>query len=332
MKKIKNMNGNFLLQKVLSELMDDKSSLIGPLMKLQYFAIRTGNDELLEYVLSELNGYNRKDILPDYRTALAIINVDIQFGTTIHPDMEIPVEMIDTKHKELFREFTLTESMSVLEQMSLTNLESKNHSDYLVLNLPLTYINYFQDAASKLYKNPYLRTEVISAKLKTNKNIILRALTSVRSRLLTFCLEIGSNFGYEISIENYNKSQILNNQKITNYMTTIINNNGDGNIANTGDNSNIHATITISKGNREQLSKKLEELKIDREDIKEINQIIDKEAASIIENNNLGDSTIEWITKVTGKALKGVGSIAKEVTSSLLANLLMQYFGIPTIN
>jgi len=326
------MDGNFFLEQVLSELMDNKSSLVGPLMKLQYFATRTGNNELLEFVLSELNGYKGKEILPDYRTSLAIINVDIQFGDNKHNDLEIPVEMIDQKHKDLFRQFTLTETISVLEHMSLTNEESNNYSNYLVLNLPLTYIHYFQEAASNLYKNPYYKAKVVGARLMTNKNIILRALTSVRSRLLTFCLEIGSNFGYEISIENYNKSQVLNNQKITNYMTTIINNNGDGNIANTGDNANINATITISKGNREQLSKKLEELKIDEEDIKEINQIIDKEEAAIIKNNNLGDSTIEWITKVTGKALKGVGSIAKEVTSSLLANLLLQYFGIPTIS
>jgi len=326
------MKEKFLLEQVTSELMDNNTSLIGPIMKLQYFASRTGNSELLEFILSELNGYKVKDTLPDYRISKAIIYVDVQFGDIRHPDLEIPVEMIDEKHRYLFQNFTVTDSVSVLEQMSLTDKESKNYSNYLVVNLPLTYIHYFQEAATSLYKNPYFQTKVVGSRLLTNKNIILRALTSVRSRLLTFCLEIGSNFGYEISIENYNKSQKLNNQKITNYMTTIINNNGDGNIANTGDNSNIHATITISKGNREQLSKKLEELKIDREDIKEINQIIDKEEASIIENNNLGDSTIEWITKVTGKALKGVGSIAKEVTSSLLANLLMQYFGIPTIN
>jgi len=38
-----------------------------------------------------------------------------------------------------------------------------------------------------------------------------------------------------------------------------------------------------------------------------------------------------WIANVSGKALKGVGAIAKEVTSSLLANLLSQYIGIPPL-
>ncbi|WP_281298846.1 hypothetical protein [Flavobacterium limnophilum] len=326
------MNKEFLLEQVISELMDNKSSLVGPLMKLQYFATRTGNTKLLEFVLSELNGYKGKEILPDYRTSLAFINVDIQFGNNKHFDLEIPIEMIDGKHKNLFRQFTLPEAVSVLEQMSLSNEENKNLSNYLAINLPLTYIHYFQDPAANLYKNPYYKAKVVGARLMTNKNIISRALVSVRSRLLTFCLEIGSDFGYEISIENYNKSQILNNQKITNYMTTIINNNGDGNIASTGNNSIINANITINKGNKQQLVKKLEELNIDEEDIKEIIQIIEEEESTIIENINLGDNTIDWITKVSGKALKGVGSIAKEVTSSLLANLFLQYFGIPAIS
>ena len=114
-------------------------------------------------------------------------------------------------------------------------------------------------------------------------------------------------------------------------MSTVINTHGDGNVVNTGENANINATITISKGNKEQLTKKFQELGIDTADIEEINQIVEDEADSQ-ESKKLGNKTIDWITKVSGKALKGIGSIAKEVTSSMLAQFLMQYFGIPPIS
>jgi hypothetical protein len=204
-------------------------------------------------------------------------------------------------------------------------------SQFLVLDLPLAMLSLFQDAASKLYRNPYYSAKVIGARILGNGNIIPKALTSIRSRLLTFCMEIGDTFGYNIEIGSFNKSQNYNNEKIVQLMNTVINNHGDGSIINTGANTNIDATITVTKGNKEQLTSKLKDLGIDPTDIEELNTIVEEEAPDV-ENKKLGNKTIDWISKVSGKALKGVGSIAKEVTSSLLANILMQYFGIPPIS
>lgn len=325
------MSENFILEEVIAELVDNDKSLLGPLMKLQYFAKRIGNDELLQFVLAELNGYKNKSNLPDYRTSAAIINVDIQFGEIKHQNMEFPVEMLPEEGRSAFGSFYLTESVTVLEQMVIRKEEAKDFEQYLVLNLPLSMVHVFQDAAEKLYKNPYYRAGVIGARLLTNRNIIPRALTAIRSRLLSFCMDVGGEFGYNIAIESFNKSQLTNNEKIIHLMSTVINTHGDGNVVNTGENANINATITIFKGNKEQLTKKFQELGIDTADIEEINQIIDDEADST-ESKKLGNKTIDWIIKVSGKALKGVGSIAKEVSSSMLAQLLMQYFGIPPIS
>jgi len=140
-------------------------------------------------------------------------------------------------------------------------------------------------------------------------------------------MEISDTFGDKIVIDTFNKEQSINNQKIIRLMSTTINNHGDGNVINTGDNANIEASITIAQGDKEQLNKQLRTLGIDAADIEEINKIVDIEIP-VEQSTTLGDSTIDWITKVSGKALKGVGSITKEVTSSLLANILMQYFGI----
>jgi len=326
------MAENFILEEIIADLVDSDKSLVGPLMKLQYFAKRTKNDELLQYVLAELNGYKEHGNLPDYRITSALIHVDIQFGNETNSGLEIPVEILDENNRDAFRKFYLTDSVTVLEQMAIRKEDIKNESQYLVFNFPLTLIHLFQDAAAKLYKNPYYPTKVVGGRLLGNRNIIPTALTSIRSRLLSFCMEVGEAFGYNIAIDSFNKSQSINNEKVINLMSTVINNNGDGNLINSGDNANIHATITISKGNKEQLNNKLQELGIDTTDIEELNEIIEEEKLPSLQNKKLGNKSIDWITKVSGKALKGAGSIAKEVTSSLLANILMQYLGLPPIN
>lgn len=322
------MTNSFILEEVITDLVNSDKSLVDPLMRLQYFAKRIGNDELLQFVIAELNGYKVKTDLPDYRTAPAIIQVDIQFGEVKHSNLEIPAEMLPEKGRDVFRKFYITEPVSVLEQMMKENKDAQDVGQYLVINLPLTAVHLFQGAAEKLYKNPYFRAGVVGVRLLTNRNIIPRALTSIRSRLLSFCMEVGETFGYNIAIESFNKSQSSNNEKIIHLMNTVINTHGDGNVVNTGDNANVQATITITKGDKNQLTEKLQELGIDTDDIGEINKILDEEKSSF-ETKKLGNKTVDWISKISGKALKGIGSIATGVTSSLLANLLMQYFGIP---
>jgi hypothetical protein len=324
------MGENFIIEEVISDLVDANKSLVSPLMKLQYFAKRTKNEELLQLVLAELNGYKNRKSVPDYRTAAAIINVDIQFDDVKHPNLEIPVEMLPEDRRDAFRRFILTEPVSVLEQMAVTKESAKDFSQYLYLNLPISTVHLFQDAASKLYKNPYYRAVVFAARLLANRNLITRALTAIRSRLLSFCMEIGDTFGYNIAIDSFNKAQSVNNEKIIHLMSTVINNQGDGNVISSGSNAHIYATINIAKGDKEQLNKKLANLGIDKADIQEINEIVDEEATSCADNQ-LGNKAIDWILKVSGKALKGIGSIAKEVTSAMLAHLLMQYFGIPPV-
>jgi hypothetical protein len=244
-------------------------------MKLQYFAKRTKNDELLSFVLAELNGYKEHGNLPDYRMSSSVIHVDIQFGETKHSNLEMPVEILDEKYRNIFRKFYLKESVSILEHMAKNKEVEKGNGQYLIFNFPLTLINIFQEAAAKLYKNPYFHTEVVGARQLGNSNILPAALTSIRSRLLTFCMEIGDAFGYNIAIESFNKSQSSNNEKIIHLMSTVINTHGDGNVVNSGENANINATITISKGNKGELTKKFQELGIETVDIEEITQIVE---------------------------------------------------------
>lgn len=323
------MEDNFILKEVINDLVNAEKSLVGPLLKLQYFAALTENSSLMDFVLSELNGYSKMGDLPEYRKAVNMIRADIQFGDTTYPGREIPIELIDEEYREVLRMHPILQSVSILEGKIEFARSAEKRSQLLSMELPMVQWSLLQNAAKKLYRTEFYTAQVVGARLLANADILPKALTAIRSRLLSFVVEISKTFGYSILIDSFNKKQEVNNEKVTHmFMNTVINNQGDGNLINTGAKSKIEANITISKGNIQQLADEFKKLGIEQEDIQEIQQIVEEESDSF-ETKSLGDKAIDWITKVSGKALKGVGSIAKGATSSVLADLVKQYFDIP---
>ncbi|MGJ1525560.1 hypothetical protein ACR79H_07865 [Sphingobacterium spiritivorum] len=323
------MENNFILKEVIGDLVNGEKSLVGALLKLQYFAALTENETLADFVSNELNGYSQGVDLPEYRKAVNSIRADVQFGDSTYPNLEIPFELIDEQYRDVLRVHPIIQSVSVLENKVAINRTGDKPSQLLVMEFPMIYWELVQGAAEKLYKSEFYRAQVVGARLLTNADIVPKALTAIRSRLLTFVIETSKSFGYNVEIESFNKTQETNNEKLTNlFMSTVINNQGDGNLINTGTSSKIDAKINVSKGNVAQLADALKRLGIDSDDIDEIHEIV-KEEADSFKTKSLGDKTIDWITKVSGKALKGVGSIAKGATSSVLADLVKKYFDIP---
>ena len=150
---------------------------------------------------------------------------------------------------------------------------------------------------------------------------------TVRSKILGLAMEIGEEFGYNIEIASFNKESEKNNQTIIHYMKTEITNTGDGNVVNTGNNANVTANLSISKGDITKLNKALEEQGVEHADIVELNDIIKTETPDF-ENKRLGEKANNWVLKTFGKALNGLGKIATSASGNLLATFIKQYYGI----
>lgn len=110
-------------------------------------------------------------------------------------------------------------------------------------------------------------------------------------------------------------------------MSTTVNNNGDGNLINTGDHNKIDNKVQINKGDLTKLQDELREHGIDEGDIHEITTIISQEQPDL-ENGRLGPKANNWISGILNKSLNGVGKIGTAVTANLLASLLKAYLGI----
>ncbi|MBB5645742.1 hypothetical protein [Pedobacter cryoconitis] len=240
------MSGNhtFLLQDVINDLINTNISIEAALFRLQYFARLVKNEELLKYTESEINGYKNAE-LPDYRKGLAKITANFQVGNNHHTG-EIPVIMLEAPYNELLQYHGVHEGIKVLEQMSLRPVSKESQT--LRVDFPMEWLHILQPAAVKIYKTN-MKLQVVGAVITSNANIIIQILSTVRARLLAFSMELAEQFGYDIEIRPFKQEGIINNQTINYLIKTEINNNGDGNVINTGDDQKIIARVDIKKSN-----------------------------------------------------------------------------------
>lgn len=320
------MKQTFLLQEVIDDLVNTDKSLSSPLMKLNYFAKLVKNQELIDYTHQELNGYDKPDKIPSYRKAVGTLYVDFQAYIHQHTDKPLPISMIDEKYREVFKYVHIKEGIASVEKLAKEAGSGKS-SGQMYKPLPMEMLFILQEPARRLYVSD-VRIDVVNAKIGFGTSVIIEIPNAIRTKLLDFVMSLGENFGYNIEIETFNKKADINNQTIIHQMSTTINNSGDGNLINTGNENKIDSSITLYKGDIGRLQKELRNQGVDEEDIKEISEIVVSEEPNQ-EKAILGQKSNGWISKVINKSLNGIGKIATGISSNLLASLIRQYYGMP---
>jgi hypothetical protein len=320
------MKQTFLLQEVIDDLVNTEKSLSAALMKLNYFGRLIKNQGLVDYTQCELNGYrDSKENIPSYRRTIGTLNIDMQIKTHHHSG-QLPVSMIEEPFRTALKYVDVKEGIAAIEKLARES-DSKDSSGQIITPLPMEMLHILQSPARKLYKSD-ARVDVIGARLAANASIVIEIPNAIRIKLLDFVMSIAENFGYNIEIESFNKKAEINNQTIIHQMNSTINNSGDGNIINTGNENQIENKVTLYKGNVSRFQHELKNQGIEEIDIIEITGIIKTEEPNI-EQNILGEKSNSWISKIINKSLNGVGKIATGISENILATLIKQYYGMP---
>lgn len=317
-------NYHFLLKDVINDLLTDEKSLVGPLMKLKYFANLTSNDPLESYTTRELEGYRNveESEIPSYRKTIGQIKLEISLLGAVKIIDASETLLEPPEFQGHFRYLIFREGIKTIETIS--NRLDKTDEQHVYHPFPPQLLPFFEEGIRK--RNDEMRVRVLSGHIEGNKYSVIEILTTVRSRLLNFIMEVAKKFGSNIEIAEFNKDQIHNNQIIFNIMnSTEIHNSGDGVVVNTGDHASVSANITLNKGDWAKLKDTLLMAGIDQSDVNELQPIIEEEN---LENNKLGHKTLDWILKISGKALQGVGKIATGVSSNLLATWIKSFYGM----
>jgi len=318
------MKQTFLLQEVIDDLVNTEKSLSAPLMKLNYFGRLVKNQELIDYTQNELNGYRDQENIPDYRRTIGTLFIDMQMYIHRHSG-QLPVSMLEEPYRDALKYVYVREGIAAIEKLA-REAESGDSDGQIMTQLPMEMLHILQAPARKLYKSD-ARVDVIGARLAGNASIVVEIPNAIRTRLLEFAMSIAEMFGHDIEIESFNKKAKTNNQTIIHQMNTTINNSGDGNVINTGNQNQIENNVTLYKGDIGRLQRELSEQGIDENDIAEISQIVQEEQPDL-ENGRLGEKSNGWISKIINKSLNGIGKIATGVSANLLATLVKQYYGM----
>jgi len=263
--------------------------------------------------------------VPDYRRTIGTLYIDMQVFHN-RQSGQLPVSMIDEPYRQAFKYVYIREGIAAIEKLT-KETENGGSGGQIVTPLPMEMLHILQEPARKLYKAD-VRIDVIGARLAGNASIVVEIPNAIRTKLLDFVMSIANAFGYSIEIESFNKKADTNNQTIIHQMHTTINNSGDGNVINTGNQNEIENSVILYKGDIERLQKALQQQGIDEADIIEISEIVAAEKPSE-ETRGLGERSNSWISKIINKSLDGVGKIATGVSANVLATLNKQYFGMP---
>lgn len=305
-----------LISDIINELVDSSKSITSPLLKTKVLASRLKSSELLTWTNNELNGYQTSSSLPEYRRCGCNISGTYINGNMQVNDQALPTHGLPEDLEEQMKNMEFYQSVATLESM-----ESVNKSGQLEAIFPAELTALIEYNIQKK-GNPFF--QLVKARKSVSVAIVTQILSVIRSKLLDFMLKLDEEFGNITAIEELQK----NNTRISTIMNqTIINNTGDGNIVNTGDNANIEAKITIKKGDKEALQKKLHEFGVQPADTKELISIIDSETPDK-KTKTFGSKVNGWVQKMLGKALDGSWQIGIGTAGNILADTIQSYYGL----
>jgi hypothetical protein len=311
-----------MINQIINELADNKQSLVNPFLKAKIFGSRLGNSQLLNWVNKELNGYDSKDDLPDYRLAKANSECNIHQGYYVEYQTPVPLTFIkNMKIRGIFTHFPLDQSVSTLESM-----EKTPEGNLIGKPFPAD----FWGAITEEVQGAGFNGNITNIKVFTHKSSVTQTLTVIRSRFLDMMLKLEEEFP---SLEN----EVLEpgqKQKINKQITIIMEQNnfkttGDANALNFGDQSQVNA----AKGENIKQTAKL-----NNEESKQIEEVLElfKKLLAETEFDEKPDAEIEVLRvenqlkkenpskNILKSSLETLKNIAQGIVTSALSQPLVE--------
>lgn len=307
-----------LISDIVNDLVDVNKPLTSPLLKTKVLATRIKNNELLNWVNNELNGYQSRSVVPEYRVYSGDVIANFIVGNRQVSNMALPTSSLPKDVEEAFISMNFTESVEALK--ALKDQIKSGKSGKVETAFSAEKIGYLQ---FNLNRNGNPDLQILSAKKWTASTNIVVILAIIRSKLLDFMLKIEEEFEHISEIKQLQNE----NKTITSIMNHTIINTGNANVVNTGDNATVKAIINIIKGSQEDLKKTLKDYGIKENDINELLEVIDTEIPNS-EKGTFGYKVNLWIGKMINRALDGSWQVAIGAAGSFLADAVQSYYGM----
>lgn len=301
---------------IIKELVVPDKSISSPLLKTKVLANKFDNDDLINWVNKELVGYRVEDNIPDYRVYICNLEGDYINGNMYYKNQTLSTVGLDSKLVEYLSRIEFNQSISSLESMI-----KECKSEKLIVKLSAEIKNTIANNIRSM-GNPYFN--LINVHQITTITFVNEIISNVRNKLLDFMLKVENEFGSITKIEDLtNKSKEI--QTIMNH--TIINNTGDGNVVNTGDESSINVKNSVIKNDKFTLENYLKNVGITDKDCQDLLCVIDTERPNL-KSETFGKKVNKWTSNMIGKALDGTWNIGIAVAGGILVEGIKKYYGM----
>lgn len=298
-----------LITQLQHDVIDTNNSISTALRRAQVLAYRLKINEFKNWVESELNGYQDKlDKLPDYRRCSSVIIKGSFSGVTgIANNVEIPISHLSKDKIERFREVSLFQGIKAYESI----IEDKSNGT-VSQHIPV-------DIAMSFFSGVYQGMQCISARMEFPKSALVELLDTVRNRLLSFVLELQSEFpNLTSSDEKLSDIPSERAQSIFNYYIY-----GDNSIINSGQDNDIKIQQNVVQNDIESLIKTLTSFGLSGEDITKLEESITDDEDQ--PGRGIGPKTKKWMESFKQKS----GDAVSQTIIDLTLKSISSYFGLP---
>lgn len=298
---------------MISDLIDSEKSITSPLLATKVLATKLRNNELLEWVNNELNGYSKD--LPPYRRCVGAVTGNYINGTYQFNNQPFQTDLVPENVQDWFTYVDFYQGISTLE-----SLERQSNSGRIEVPLSAQMIAMLEESI-KIHGNPHL--QILRATKWTSVNMITQILAIVRNKLLEFMLKLEDEFGDQAEIKDLQKS----NGKIKTIMYQTIITNGNGNILNTGSNVDVSANVTVKKGEKDTIRQTLTDNGVTEKDLSDLMSIIDSDFPNQ-KTGIFGKKVNTWMANMIGKILDGKWQTNIAAAGSILDDAIRRYYGM----
>ena len=302
-----------LLRDIQAAAIDSDVEITVLLRKCKVLAARLRNQEFKAWVESELNGYDEREQLPEYR----VFSVSSKghfagaFGSGLR-NADIPMFTIPEGYREemshSYLMSSIAEIQSLVESSGGTSLHEPWPSDFVAI----------------VGRNIYGDMNCMQAWKVISRASLVGVIDTVRNRILSFVLEIedeapdaGEAPPHTNPIQQEKVSQVFNTYILGSVQNVST---GSNDVAQYGGSSIIERDV-------DSLVSYLEEVGVSSTDIETLRTAITKDYQDSPTANDIGKETNEWITEMQGKAAKGTWEVGVDVAKNVLPAVILRFLG-----
>ena len=300
-----------LIRQLQGDIVNPDISLASILLKAKILAYRLRNDELKNWVDSELNGYPDDTSIPCYRRYTAQNYGD--FLTFDRHFKNVPISSIDLPDpvREFAQGISMGQGVGSLED--LKNHPGMRKDGAIQYAWPPEVIEFVAE------HGPYANMRLVSAWKLINDKDITHILDIVRNKLLTFVLELQDQFP-ELT-ESDDKIGEVPPERITYMYNTHIH--GNQNVVAAGTNITQNVQQEVRSNDLDSLLSYLKSIGVSEEDAQELKEAVEEDGPAE-ESAGFGPRVRDWLGK---KTAEGALNATLSGIATTAAKAVAQYYG-----